>query len=178
MADGADENPEFDHLLHWVPDVPTAVAGYRAAGLPAHVNDELDGFQNGGWRLDERYVEILTITDERRLRTSRYAEGIEHLRPAMAAVGGDRGVLTFAVNVSDAHATANRLRAQGFELAEFAVTLAEHGVSFVEMFVRNAPVWTPFFITYTPPSRAARRHRPVGVREWTVRPRRTRRGDG
>jgi hypothetical protein len=31
------------------------------------------------------------------------------------------------------------------------VTLEEHGVSFVEIFVLNAPGWTPFFITYSPP---------------------------
>lgn len=151
MAFATDENPEFDHLLHWVPDVPEAVASYRATGLPAHVNDELAGFQNGGWRLDERYVEILTITDEQRLPASRYAEGIEHLRPAMAAVGSGRGAITFAVNVRDVHATAARLRERGFEVVEFAVTLAEHGVSFVEIFVRNAPPWAPFFITYSPP---------------------------
>lgn len=151
MSIVADENPEFDHLLHWVPDVARAVGTYAAAGLPAHANEVLDGFQNGGWRLDERYVEILTITDERRLRASRYAEGIEHLRPAMEAVSGGRGAITFAVNVRDARATAARLREQGFDVAEFEVTLKEHGVSFVEIFVLNAPPWTPFFITYSPP---------------------------
>jgi len=69
----------------------------------------------------------------------------------MAAMDGRRGAITFAVNVRDARATAARLREQGFEVGEFAVTLEEHGVSFVEIFVLNTPPWTPFFITYSPP---------------------------
>ncbi|PWV45998.1 hypothetical protein [Nocardiopsis sp. L17-MgMaSL7] len=30
----SDERPEFDHLLHWVPDVPEAVRQYTEAGFP------------------------------------------------------------------------------------------------------------------------------------------------
>lgn len=145
------ENPEFDHLLHWVSDVAEAAESYRSAGVPAHVNEELSGFQNGGWRLDERYVEILTVTDEEALRSSRYAEGLRLLRPAVDALSGATGAITFAVNVTDARATAARLRARGHEIAEFEVELTEHGVSFVEIFVLDGPPWHPFFITYDPP---------------------------
>lgn len=144
------ENPEFDHLLHWVPDVEKAVEAYCSAGLPAHTNEALDGFQNGGWRLDERYVEILTITDPEALRSSRYAAALDLLRPAIAAAG-EGGAITFAVNVTDARATAERLRRQGHQVAEFAVSVDEHPVSFVEIFVQDGPAWLPFFITYSPP---------------------------
>lgn len=147
----AAENPEFDHLLHWVPDVAKAAEAYRSADVPAHVNDELSGFQNGGWRLDERYVEILAVTDEEALRDSRYAEGLRLLRPAVDALSGPTGAITFAVNVTDARATAARLREQGHEVAEFEVELTEHGVSFVEIFVLDGPPWHPFFLTYDPP---------------------------
>ncbi|WP_205669238.1 VOC family protein [Amycolatopsis suaedae] len=53
----------FDHLLHCVADVAAAVDDYTAAGLPAHTNEPFDGFQNGAWRPDERYVEILSVVD-------------------------------------------------------------------------------------------------------------------
>ncbi|MET7640904.1 VOC family protein [Streptomyces sp. NPDC005438] len=151
MTTFADESPAFDHLLHWVPDVPAAVEAYRAVDLPAHAHDALSGFQNGGWRLDERYVEILTVTDEEELRSSRYAEGLALLRPAIDALGGSGGAITFSVNVRDVRATAERLREQGHRVEEFAVTLEEHGVSFVEAFVLDGPAWAPFFITYDPP---------------------------
>ncbi|RII18508.1 hypothetical protein DSC45_11365 [Streptomyces sp. YIM 130001] len=145
------EHPAFDHLLHYVPDVPEAVAAYRATGLPAHTNEAMPGFHNGGWRLDTRYVEILTVTDPQAVRTSLFARGVELLRPAIEALPGPAGAITFAVNVDDARATAARLRAAGHEVAEFEVELAEHGVSFVEVFVLDGPPWHPFFITYDPP---------------------------
>ncbi|RFU82432.1 VOC family protein [Streptomyces triticagri] len=145
------ELPSFDHLLHYVPDVPEAVADYRAAGLPAHTNDAVSGFQNGGWRLDTRYVEILTVTDPQEVRSSLFARGVELLRPAIEALPGPAGALTFAVHVADARATAGRLRAAGHQVEEIEIRMAEHGVSFVEVFVRGGPSWHPFFITYDPP---------------------------
>lgn len=146
-----DENPEFDHLLHWVSDVDSAVQRYTAAGLPAHAHPPVDGFQQGGWRLDARYVEILSVTDEEQLERSRFAEGIRLLQPAIEALDG-YGAMTFAVNVVDVRATARRLRDQGYEVREFEVVVAEAGVSFVEAFVVTpARPWLPFFITYDPP---------------------------
>lgn len=146
------EKPAFDHLLHWVQDVPAAVSEYRAAGLPAHTNPVMDGFQNGGWRLDARYVEILSVTDAGDLHQSRYARGIELLSPAIDALRGGHGAITFAVNVTDARGTAERLRGLGYDVAEFDVDLLEHGVSFVEIFpAHDRYPWLPFFITYDPP---------------------------
>ncbi|GAA3849933.1 VOC family protein [Streptomyces sedi] len=144
------ERPRFDHLLHYVPDVPEAVAAYRAAGLPAHTNDARDGFQNGGWRLDARYVEILTVTDHTALPRSRFERGVRLLEPAIEALPGPAGPLTFAVDVADAHATAARLRAAGHRVEVLEIELAEHGISFVEVFVVDGPPWWPFFITCTP----------------------------
>ncbi|MDA3646740.1 VOC family protein [Saccharopolyspora indica] len=139
---------EFDHLLHWVPDVGAAAREYAAAGFPAHVNEPLSGFQNAGWRLDERYVEILTVVDEEAFETSPYAPAWELLRPAVAAVGGG-GALTFAVTVPDAAATAERLRGLGHRVVEAPVSFGELG--FLEVFAPDTPSWAPFFITYDPP---------------------------
>ncbi|WP_066902992.1 VOC family protein [Millisia brevis] len=146
------EKPAFDHLLHWVRDVPAAVAEYRAAGLPAHSNPVVDGFQNGGWRLDARYIEILSVTDHGDLHRSRYERRVELLTPAIDALRGGNGAITFAINVTDARSTAKRLRDLGYEVAEFDVDLFEHGVSFVEVFAGcDRYPWMPFFITYDPP---------------------------
>ena len=152
MTAAKSETPEFDHLLHWVADVPATVAEYTSAGMPAQVNAELDGFQNGGWRIDERYVELLTVTNEHDLRHSRYATGLQLIRPAIDALGGGYGAATFAVNVTDARQTATRLRRQGHRVHEVEVALPEFGASFVEVFVLDpSRPWTPFFITYDPP---------------------------
>ncbi|MFF2014251.1 VOC family protein [Streptomyces sp. NPDC058195] len=145
------EDVAFDHLLHYVPDVPEAVRAYSEAGLPAHANDVADGFRNGGWRLDERYVEILSVTDPVAVRASRYARGLDLLAPSIDALEGPAGAITFAVNVTDAHAVARALRARGHQTEVLEVELAEHGMSFVEVFIVDGPAWWPFFITYTPP---------------------------
>ncbi|OZM71456.1 hypothetical protein CFN78_20120 [Amycolatopsis antarctica] len=147
----AEEKAEFDHLLHWVPDVPAAVDRYRAAGLLAHVNEPRWGFQNGGWRLDERYVEILTVVDAEEFAVSPYAPAWAELRPAVAETSGrGGGAMTFAVNVPDATATAARLRENGHRAIEVPVAF-DDSVGFVEVFLPDTPAWAPFFITYSPP---------------------------
>ncbi|RDI48538.1 VOC family protein [Nocardia mexicana] len=148
------EQPEFDHLLHWVPDVVAAVREYSAAGMPAEAGEAAGGFHNGGWRLDQRYVEILTVVDEHQFRSHCFARAWTALRQSAetaAQLGG--GALTFAVNVSDAAATAERLRAEGHQVLEAPVSREDMGgtVGFHEVFVLDGPSWAPFFITYDPP---------------------------
>ncbi|MFE6779990.1 VOC family protein [Streptomyces sp. NPDC057702] len=147
----ATESPEFDHLLHGVPDVPEAVAAYTAAGLTAHANEPYLGFRNGAWRLDVRYVEILGIVDHAEFATSPYGRAMAPMMPFVTdrlAAGG--GGLNFAINVADVAATTERLRAEGHPVD--LVTFAREGspVSFREAFLPDAPRWAPFFITYTP----------------------------
>lgn len=145
------ENPEFDHLLHCVPDVAAAAATYTEAGLPAHANEPFDGFHNGGWLLDERYVEILTIADPQRYAVSQFGLFTKDWQPTIDRViaeGG--GGLNFAVNVTDVEATANRLRGQGHTVEVTEFRFEGISVSFKEAILRDAPTWAPFFITYTP----------------------------
>ncbi|MFF1452175.1 VOC family protein [Streptomyces sp. NPDC058274] len=136
------ESPEFDHLLHCVPGVASAVAVCTAAGLPAHTNPPYLGFQNGAWRLDVRYVEILGIVDRDEVAGSPYGRAMTSWMPVvddLVADGG--GVLNFAVNVTDVAATTERLRREGHEVE--LVTFATEGspVSFREAFLRDAPRW-------------------------------------
>ncbi|GHA16289.1 VOC family protein [Streptomyces purpurascens] len=145
------ESPEFDHLLHCVPDVGSAVAAYAATGLPGHTNPAYLGFQNGAWRLDVRYVEILGIVDRAVFAGSPYGKAMTPMMPfvdeLLAAAGG---ALNFAIDVTDICATADRLRSDGHEVE--LVTFAREGspVSFREAFIADAPRWAPFFISYTP----------------------------
>ncbi|MGH8876535.1 MAG: VOC family protein [Stackebrandtia sp.] len=146
------ETPEFDHLLHCVPDVDKAVDAYRDAGLPAHANRPFDGFHNGAWRLDERYIEILTIVDHQRYARSAFGEATTAWLPEidrLIAEGG--GAMNFAVNVADVDATARRLRGQGHGVEVTDFRLDGSPVGFREAILTDAPPWAPFFITYDPP---------------------------
>lgn len=141
----------FDHLIHWVRDIDAAMASYDELGLPTQDALTMPGFRNSVWGVDdERYVELATVDDWDAVATSSYAGSLEILGPAVDALDGD-GLLTFAVDVPDARATAGRLREAGHEVEEVEVWLEEQQAGFVEVFVRDVPAYFPFFITYEPP---------------------------
>ncbi|GAA3487561.1 VOC family protein [Streptomyces cremeus] len=145
------EKPEFDHLLHCVPDVESATAAYTASGLPAHANPPYLGFRSGAWRLDARYVEILTVVDRAEFAGSPFGQAMTAWMPyvdALLAAGG--GALNFAVHVTDVHATVERLRRAGHEVHLHVFAREGSPVSFTEAVLRDAPAWAPFFITYAP----------------------------
>ncbi|NEB80370.1 VOC family protein [Streptomyces sp. SID14478] len=151
MANASGESPEFDHLLHCVPEVESAVAAYTEAGLPAHANPAHLGFRNGAWRLGVRYIEILSVVDRAEFAGSPYGRAMKPMMPFVddtLAAGG--GALNFSIHVTDVAATTERLRRQGHEVE--LLTFAREGspVSFREAFLRDAPRWAPFFVTYTP----------------------------
>ncbi|CAM5579595.1 hypothetical protein SALBM135S_02689 [Streptomyces alboniger] len=145
------EAPEFDHLLHCVPDVESATEAYTAAGLPAHANQPYLGFRNGAWRLDARYVEILTVVDRAEFTDSPFGRAMTPWMPhvdALLAAGG--GAINFAVHVTDVNATTERLRRAGHTVDLHVFAREGSPVSFTEAVLRDAPAWAPFFITYTP----------------------------
>ncbi|ADD42233.1 VOC family protein [Stackebrandtia nassauensis] len=145
------ESPAFDHLLHCVPDVEATVAKYSAAGLPAHANEPFEGFHNGAWLLDVRYVEILTIVDRELFAPSAFGKATTGWMPTIDRLMGDGGgALNFAVNVTDVDATAERLRRQGHDVEVTTFSFDGSPVSFREAILTDAPPWAPFFITYTP----------------------------
>ncbi|MFF0738871.1 VOC family protein [Streptomyces sp. NPDC004111] len=145
------ESPEFDHLLHCVPDVESATEAYSAAGLPAHANPPYLGFRNGAWRLDARYVEILSVVDRTEFNDSPFGQAMTAWMPhvdALLAAGG--GALNFAVHVTDVNTTADRLRQAGHTVDLHVFAREGSPVSFTEAVLQDAPAWAPFFITYTP----------------------------
>ncbi len=145
------ERAAFDHLIHWVDDLGAAMRAYEEHGLPTHEALTMPGFRNGAWGVDDvRYVELATVDDWDALRTSKYAESIALLKPVIDAHPGPH-LVTFAVDVADARATAGRLRAAGRDVETVEVWFEDRNGGFVEVFVRDAPAWFPFFITYQPP---------------------------
>jgi catechol 2,3-dioxygenase-like lactoylglutathione lyase family enzyme len=145
------DSPTFDHLIHWVTDLDAATTAYDALGLRTQAALTMPGFRNAAWGIDdERYVELATVGDWEAVTTSKYAHGLEILRPAIEAVSGS-GPVTFGVDVPDARETADRLREAGHEVVVDEVRFEDRNAGFVEVYVRDAPTYFPFFITYDPP---------------------------
>ncbi|MFC9424449.1 VOC family protein [Streptomyces sp. NPDC056987] len=145
------EQPEFDHLVHCVPDVEAASLAYTRTGLPAHANPEYRGYRNGAWRLDTRYIELSSVVDRVAFLDSPYGRAMRTWQPRydeLVARGG--GALTFCVHVTDADATAERLRTQGHSVEVLGFAPEGSPVSFREAILRDVPPWAPFFVTYTP----------------------------
>lgn len=146
-----EQDPSFDHLIHWVQDLEAAMAAYDELGLPTRPALTMPGFRNAAWGVDDaRYVELATVDDWEAVADSPYAEGVELLRPAVEAAGGE-GPVTFAVDVRDAREVAARLVAAGREVSVVEVRFEEKDAGFVEVFLRDAPPSFPFFISYDPP---------------------------
>lgn len=147
----------FDHLIHWVGDLDAAMSSYDSAGLATHAALTMPGFRNAAWGIDdERYVELATVDDWDAAMTSDYARGLEILRPAIDALGGDstacsEGAATYGVNVPDIDATIERLRAAGHEVIVDEVRFDEKDAGFTEVHVADSPAHVPFFIAYDPP---------------------------
>ncbi|MFE3603288.1 VOC family protein [Streptomyces sp. NPDC059142] len=145
------EQPEFDHLVHCVPDVESAARAYTRAGLPAHANRPHLGYRNGAWRLDTRYIELSSVVDRAVFHDSPYGRAMRGWQPrvdALVARGG--GALNFCVHVRDVAATTDRLRARGHTVELLSFAPEGSPVSFREAILRDVPPWAPFFVTYTP----------------------------
>ena len=146
-----DQTVAFDHLIHWVDDIDATTTAYNDLGLEARAALTMPGFRNATWGIDdERYVELATVEDWEAVTDSKYAQAIELLKPAIDAMPGP-GLLTFAVDVPDVHVTAARLREAGHAVVESQVRFEDKNIGFTEVFLRDAPPYFPFFITYDPP---------------------------
>jgi catechol 2,3-dioxygenase-like lactoylglutathione lyase family enzyme len=107
---------QFDHLMHWVPDLDAAMQDYQGLGFTLQPGGEHPGVgtRNAAWRIDARYVELITVHDEGVARA-----GFGPAWPAIEATlraGG--GGLAFAVLVSDVAARVAELRARGVSVTD------------------------------------------------------------
>ncbi|TCP50045.1 glyoxalase-like protein [Tamaricihabitans halophyticus] len=147
----SEHSAAFDHLIHWVDDLEAARSAYDEAGFPIQATLTMPGFRNAAWGVDdERYVELATVDDWEAVASSKYAAGLQVLRPAIESRPAS-GLVTFAVDVPDVRATAARLREAGHDVAEVEVRFEERNAGFVEVFVLDLPSYFPFFISYDPP---------------------------
>jgi Glyoxalase-like domain len=100
---------QFDHLVHWVPDLDAAVRDYQALRFAVQPGGEHPQFgtHNAAWRVDTRYIELIAIRDEAVARAGQDWPEID----ATLRAGG--GVLGFGVLVADPTATVANLRSRG-----------------------------------------------------------------
>ncbi|MGN0096562.1 MAG: VOC family protein [Corynebacterium sp.] len=155
MPDTTEHECSFDHLIHIVDDLTTAMASYDNLGLPTHAALSMPGFRNAAWGIDDaRYVELAVIDDWDAASGSVYGETLSVMRPTIEA-SATPGLVSFAVHVPDAHATAESLRDSGYEVSvcdiRFDDQVDGQDAGFTEVFVTDAPAWFPFFISYSPP---------------------------
>jgi len=151
---------QFDHLVHWVPDLDAAVRDYQALGFTVQRAGQHPhlGTHNAGWRLDTRYIELIAVRDEAVARAS-FGEHWPALDATLRAGGGVGG---FGVLVADLTATVANLRSRGVPVGDPQAgsiqrtdgsTSVWHGAS-----LQEGPRWAPFFINYGLP-----------IDEWAAR---------
>jgi hypothetical protein len=99
---------QFDHLVHWVPDLDAAMRDYQALGFTVQRAGQhpQSGTHNAGWRLDTRYIELIAVRNE---AVARLVPGWPEIDATLRAGGG---VLGFGVLVADVTATVANLRSR------------------------------------------------------------------
>jgi Glyoxalase-like domain len=164
---------QFDHLVHWVPDLDAAVRDYQALGFtvqPGGQHPKL-GTHNAAWRLDTRYIELIAIRDEAVARAGLGPDWPEI--DATLRAGG--GVGAFGVLVAELTSTVAGLRSRGVPVSDpHAGSIQRADGSTGEWqcaLPQGGPRWAPFFINYGFPVEAwADRFRDQGFPKdpWTL----------
>jgi len=151
---------QFDHLMHWVPDLDAAVRDYRALGFTVQRAGQHPQFgtHNAGWRLDTRYIELIAVRDEAAARAGLGPDWPE-IDATLRAGGGAGG---FGVLVADVTATVANLRSRGVPVGDpqaGSIRRADGSTGgWQAASVQDGPRWAPFFINYGLP-----------IDEWTAR---------
>jgi len=141
---------QFDHLLHWVPDLDAAVRDYQAVGFTVQRAGQHPQFgtHNAGWRLDTRYIELIAVRDEAVARAGLGPDWPEI--DATLRAGG--GALAFGVLVADVTATVANLRSRGVPVGDPQAGSIERTDGSTGVWqgasLRDGPRWAPFFINY------------------------------
>lgn len=153
---------QFDHLVHFVPDLDAAVRDYRALGFtvqPGGQHPQL-GTHNATWRLDTRYIELIAVRDE-----AAACAGFGPRWPGIdATLRAGGGAVAFAVLVADVAATVANLRSRGVpvdDLQAGSIRRPDGSTSVWQTAaLQPGPRWAPFFINYGLP-----------IGQWTARSR-------
>jgi catechol 2,3-dioxygenase-like lactoylglutathione lyase family enzyme len=144
---------QFDHLMHWVPDLDAAMQDYQGLGFTIQPGGEHPGVgtRNASWRIDARYIELITVHDEGVARA-----GFGPAWPAIdATLRAGGGALAFAILVSDVTATVTELRSRGVSVEDARTGSIQQpdGSTFTWAlaFISEGPSWAPFLINYGVP---------------------------
>jgi hypothetical protein len=145
---------QFDHLMHWVPDLDAAMQAYRGLGFTIQPGGEHPGVgtRNAAWRIDARYIELITVHDEGVARA-----GFGPAWPAIqATLGAGGGGLAFAVLVSDVAARVTELRSRGVSVTDAQAGSLQQPdgstVAWALAFLAEGPPWAPFLVNYGVPA--------------------------
>jgi hypothetical protein len=140
--------------MHWVPDLDAAMQDYRGLGFTVQPGGEHPGVgtRNAAWRIDARYVELITVHDEEVARA-----GFGPAWPAIdATLRAGGGALAFAILVSDVAATVAELRSRGVSVDDARTGSLQQPdgsiVTWALAFMSEGPAWAPFFINYGVPA--------------------------
>jgi hypothetical protein len=144
---------QFDHLVHWVPDLGAAVRDYQALGFTVRPGGEHPQFgtHNAAWRLDTRYMELIAVRDEAVARAGPDWPDID----VTLRAGG--GVLGFRVLIADITATVANLRSRGVPVGgpqAGSIRRADGSTSVWQgASLQDGPGWAPFFHQLRPSDR-------------------------
>ncbi len=145
---------QFDHLMHWVPNLDAAIQDYRALGFTIQPGGEHPGVgtRNAAWRIDARCIELITVHDEAVARAS--FGPAWHAIDATLRAGG--GALAFAILVSDIAAIVAELRSRGVGVDDAQAGSIQQpdgsSIAWALAFISEGPPWAPFFVNYGVPA--------------------------
>jgi hypothetical protein len=141
---------QFGHLVHWVPDLNTAVRDHQALGFTVQPGGQHPQFgtHNAAWRLDTRYIELIAVRDEAVARA-----GLGPDWPQIdATLHSGGGVGAFGVLVADVAATVANLHSRGVPVDDPQAGSIRRADSSTGMWqaagLQRGPRWAPFFINY------------------------------
>lgn len=154
---------QFDHLMHWVPDLDDAVARCQQLGFPVQVGGRLgNGMHNAMCRnRDLTAIELIGVYDWDAWRSGPAGSG--RVARENALLHG--GALQCIFEVDDLEATVAEVRSRGISVSDPAVASFERaeGGTYTWRTARitEGPGWRPFFIQYPTPraERLAQAHK-------------------
>jgi hypothetical protein len=164
----------FDHLMHWVPDLDSAVARCASLGFPPQAGGRIgDHLRNAFWiGRDLTYVELISVIDRDAWRRGPRGALAPSREAAMAAGGGG---LQFAFEVDDLDAVVADVRSRGIEIRAPDTGSIRYPsgntASWRAAWVDEGPGWRPFFIQYPAarPERLTRRRQDPALLDWSFR---------
>ena len=146
---------QFDHLLHWVPDLDEATGRFAEHGFVISPGGRHPGgTRNAVWlsRASGAYVELITFDDWRARRDGDQNPLVRRVLPLLTAGGGGSH---FALAVADLAAFTATLRRHGAPIGDpqpGSIRLEDGTTAtWATAQLTEGPAWRPFFIQYDQP---------------------------